>query len=85
MIKVLKRWILFATTLDSVRQDVVVHVWKRNTWVTLVWSCIIMVSHLRYLILGASGAGYQSSWGMAIKAAEILEHNLTINGVKPSL
>jgi hypothetical protein len=44
-----------------------------------------MVSHLRYLILGASGAGYQSSWGMAIKAAEILEHNLTINGVKPSL
>jgi D-amino-acid oxidase len=37
------------------------------------------------LMLGASGAGYQSSWGMAIKAAEILEHNLTINGVKPSL
>jgi hypothetical protein len=27
-------------------------------------------------IKGASGAGYQSSWGMGIKAAELVEHAL---------
>ena len=33
---------------------------------------------------GASGAGYQNSWGMAIKAAERLEQALAANGIKLS-
>lgn len=43
--------------------------------------------HLRTkkLKTGASGAGYQSSWGMAIKAAELLEQALAHKGISSSL
>jgi D-amino-acid oxidase len=39
----------------------------------------ILVFCPKKLTLGASGAGYQSSWGMAMKAADILEEALSAN------
>lgn len=37
---------------------------------------VTVINFLRKLTSGASGAGYQSSWGMAIKATELLEEAL---------
>jgi hypothetical protein len=37
---------------------------------------VTVVNFQQKLISGASGAGYQSSWGMAIKAVELLEEAL---------
>jgi len=43
----------------------------------------ILIS-LSWLIAGASGAGYQSSWGMALKAADILQEALAGKDIQVS-
>jgi hypothetical protein len=53
-------------------------VWSLRTWQALGPLSITTVRYSLHFILtkGASGAGYQSSWGMGIKAAELVEHAL---------